>query len=122
MNQVKKIIFIILITHISSYTIFPHNITAQEQACLDVAQPSEDNCINSIKEEDMYEQEACCFVTYKNKETGEKFQQCGYLENTEFGIKQYKHLFHQYKEVKILCESNYIRISYALFILFFYFY
>ena len=90
---------------INSHSIFPGQKSEQEKACINKKNPSLAEC-KSVEAAD--EQEACCYVTYSDKETGETFGHCGYLENTEFGIKVYKHLYAGYKEIKILCGSNYI--------------
>ena len=100
-------IFIIIIANIYSHTLFPGPKSAPEQMCLNQSATlaTLDNC---IKIEPQHAQEACCYVTYKNKEN-EEFSQCGYLENTEHGINIFKHLFAEYKNVKIQCESFYIK-------------
>ena len=109
-------IFIIIIANIYSHTLFPGPKSVPEQMCLNQT-PSFDSC---LKIEPQHTQEACCYVTYKNKEN-EEFSQCGYLENTEHGIRIFKHLFAEYKNVKIQCESFYIKkfilINFSLILL-----
>ena len=95
----------ILIIQINSHTIFPGPKSEQEKACNKKSNPSVETC-RAVEAAD--NQEACCLVTYTNKETGEKYQKCGYLENTEYGIKVFKNIYAEYKEVKIQCKSNYI--------------
>ena len=89
---------------INSHSIFPGEKSEQEKACIKIKNPSVQEC-KSVEPAD--EQEACCYVTYSDKETAETFEHCGYMENTEFGITVYKHLYAGYKEIKILCGSNY---------------
>ena len=95
----------ILIIQINTHTIFPGPKSEQEKACDQKANPTAEGCI-AIKGADS--QESCCFVTYTDKVTGEKYQKCGYLENTEYGIKVFKNIYAEYKELKIQCKSNYI--------------
>ena len=100
------LIFIkISIIKINSHSIFPGNKTEQEKQCIAIANPGLLEC-TAIQGDN--KQESCCYVTYEDKETGEKYQKCGYLENTEFGIAIFKNLYANYKQVKIQCKSNYI--------------
>ena len=106
----KNIFFftiIVIIIKINSHTIFPGPKSTQQQACEKVRSPSLQAC-TAIEAAD--KQESCCFVTYKDKDKSneEEYMRCGYLENTQFGIKVYKHLFGGYREVKVNCKSNYI--------------
>ena len=80
---------------------------------------SKENC-NGIYVGYNEQYDSCCFITYKDKETEEEFSRCGYLENTEYGIKVYKHIWAQYKQIKVLCESYYNGrfISISLLIIF----
>ena len=99
-------LYITFIAIINSHTLFPGPKSTQEKMCLNRTNPSKEVC-TAI--EAANEQDACCFVSYKNEETGEKFSHCGYLENTEYGIKIYKHIYSEYKEIQIDCKTNYIR-------------
>ena len=109
-------LFLIFI-NVNSHTIFPNPKSNQEKICNNRTNPSLEVC-KSIEPAD--KQEACCFITYKDKETEEEFSRCGYLENTEYGIKVYKHIWAQYKQIKVLCESYYNGrfISISLLIIF----
>ena len=109
---------IIIIEELNSHTLFPGHKTHQELECLNVTMPSVDDC-TKIKAEN--NQDACCLITYKNESSGEPISRCGFLENTEYGIKLYKHIFAGYKNIKILCNSkfrrNFILLSFILFLL-----
>ena len=107
------IIIIAIIEEISSHTLFPGVKSFQEQTCLNVTSPSKVDDCTSIKAEN--EQDACCFVTYKNESSGEDIFRCGFLENTEYGIRLYKRMYAGYKNVKIMCESRYGK-NFILFI------
>ena len=101
------LLFIIIsIIKINSHSIFPGPKTEQEKQCINVTNPGQSEC-TAIQGAD--KQESCCYITYADRETGDKFSKCGYLENTEFGIAIYKNLYADYKEVKIICKSNYIK-------------
>jgi len=109
---------ILIIIKINSHTIFPGPKSAQQIACEKVTSPSLERC---TKIEAADKQESCCFVTYKDKdkESGKEYSKCGYLENTQFGIKVYKHIYGGYREVKVNCKSNYItRFLLSFFIIF----
>ena len=99
------IIISLSIIEIKTHSIFSVNKSEQEKRCEKVANAGEAEC-QAVEPADS--QESCCLVTYKDKKTGESFKKCGYMENTEYGIRIYKHLYAQYKEVKILCGENYI--------------
>ena len=102
---------IIFITTINTHVIFPGPKSTQEKRCLNRTRPSREVC---TAVEPAHEQDACCFVSYENEETGESFSHCGYLEKTEYGIKIYKHIYSEFKNIQIDCESNYI-IKFILF-------
>ena len=109
---------IIIIEELNSHTLFPGYKTHKELECLNVTLPSVEAC-TGIKAEN--NQDACCLITYKNESDGEDIRRCGFLENTEYGIKLYKHIFAGYKNIKILCNSkfrrNFILFSFILFLL-----
>ena len=119
--KILNIIFlfslILIFIKVNSHTIFPGPKSPQEISCNSKTNPSLEVC-KSVEAAD--KQEACCLITYKNEETDEEFSKCGYLENTEYGISVYKHIYGAYKQVKILCDSNYFRrlISNSFFIIF----
>ena len=98
---------ILIIIKINSHTIFPGPKSAQQTACESVRSPSLETC-TAVEAAD--KQESCCFVTYKDldKTSDKEYMRCGYLENTQFGIKVYKHIFGGYREVKVNCKSNYL--------------
>ena len=112
------LIIVILITKIDSNTIFPGPKSTQEQLCLNETEPSVEKCRTIAT---AHKQDACCYVTYKNKNRT-VINKCGYLENTEFGIKVYKNIYNGYRSLKILCETNYIKknilVSFLIFFLF----
>ena len=99
------IIIAILITKIESGAIFPGPKSYQEQLCVNETNPSVEKC-RSI--EKAHQQDACCYVTYKDR-NNTIVTKCGYLENTEFGIKVYKNIYNGYGGLKILCEIYYIK-------------
>ena len=120
----KKIIFllsiILIIIKINSHTIFPGPKSSQQEACEKISSPSLQSC-TAIEGAD--KQESCCFVTYKDKdkESDAEYSRCGYLENTQFGIKVYKNIFGGYREVKVDCKSNYVAgllLSFFIILLF----
>jgi hypothetical protein len=53
----------------------------------------------------------CCYISYKNESTGEVIEKCKIVEDTEYGIKLYKHVLASYDEVKIICLGNYYKIN-----------
>ena len=110
MNQMLKLLITnLIISGVLSggSTIFPYIVEDKNRTrCLAVSEPSVARC-RSIDSSDR--QERCCYSTYVDGGTTKKT--CGYLENTEFGIKVYKHLFAGYKKVKIACRSDYIKMS-----------
>ena len=115
-----NILFIIItffVIKIDSSTLFPGPKTIQQEACENEVEPSKEKC-RSL--ETSNSQDACCYVTYKT--SNGTVQRCGYLENTEFGIKIYKHIFAGYKDIKINCENKYIKnyklISFFIIFLF----
>ncbi len=106
----KNIFFftiILIIVKIYCNTIFPYPKSDQQVACESVRSPSLQTCTAVVAAD---KQESCCFVTYKDKDKNSEaeYMRCGYLENTQFGIKVYKNLFGGYREVKVNCKSNYI--------------
>lgn len=109
--NIQLMIFIIFILKIDTNTIFPGPKSSQEQACINQKSPSVEKCRAVEK---AHNQDACCYITYTN-ENGQNVMKCGYLENTEFGIKVYKNIYYAYKDIKIQCNSNYIR-NYILII------
>ena len=113
-HMIKLLIINLIISGVLSggSTIFPYIVEDKNRtACLAVEDPSVKNCRNVDTTD---RQEKCCYITYVDGNTNKKT--CGYLENTEFGIRLYKHLFTGYKKVKILCRSDYIKISLLTFL------
>ena len=53
----------------------------------------------------------CCYITYKNETTGEVIEKCKIVEDTEYGLKLYKHVLASYEDVQILCLGNYYKIN-----------
>ena len=98
---------------IKSNVIFPGPKSDEEKACINVKSPSVEGC---RKIRAAHRQDACCLITWKG---GYK---CGYLENTEFGLKIYKHLMDNYDDVEIKCQSSYLKgfkfIFFSLLLLF----
>ena len=112
------VIFISLIIKIYSNSIFPLPVekrTEQEKNCLNVTSPQTIKDCTKIEPAD--DQEKCCLVSYRD-ENDTEIQQCGYLEDTQYGIKVYKHLFSSYSKVKIQCWSNFVNINFFIPFLF----
>ena len=59
----------------------------------------------------------CCYITFKNKTSGEISERCKIVEDTEYGLKLYKHVLSSYDDVKILCKGNYFKINNFLYLL-----
>ena len=112
-------VIITIIEEISSHTLFPGVKSFQEQTCLNVTSPTNPEACTSIIAEN--QQDSCCYITYKNESLDSEISRCGFLENTEYGIRLYKRIFAGYKNVKILCESslerNFILFIFILFFL-----
>jgi len=53
----------------------------------------------------------CCYITFKNETTGEVIEKCKIVEDTEYGLKKYKHVLASYEDVQILCLGNYYKIN-----------
>ena len=120
--KTKLILNIIIITtiieEINSHTLFPGVKSFQEQACLNVTSPSNAGACTSIIAENP--QDSCCYITYKDESLDQEISRCGFLENTEYGIRLYKRIYAGYKNVKIQCESRFERnFILFIFILFF---
>jgi hypothetical protein len=59
----------------------------------------------------------CCYVTYKNKTSGESGKRCKIIEDSEYGLKLYKHVLSSYEDVEIICKENYKKINNILILI-----
>ena len=94
-------------------TIFPSIRTPQELECINNKSPSLKDCTSIAASDSQY---SCCYVK------GVGLEKCGYLENTEYGIKKFKHIYSDYEDVEIECGANHINKLIVLLYLFFFIY
>ena len=109
-NIISLYILILSFSLINLNIIFPSEPSEKETECREQKNPTLKNCI-AIRPEDT--QFRCCYVT------GKGLSKCGFLENTEYGIKKFKHIYSDYDDVKIECGAEYLINIIVLFFLFF---
>ncbi len=65
----------------------------------------------------------CCYVEYQAL-NGTQYQKCKIIEDTEFGLKVYKHTLSHYRNINIQCSGNWLfpNIFICLVLLLFYLY
>ena len=97
-NLIYFYILILTFSQMNLNIIFPSEPSEKETECKEQENPSLKNC-NSIRPEDT--QFRCCYVS------GKGLSKCGFLENTEYGIKIFKHIYSDYDDVKIECGDEY---------------
>ena len=102
-------LIILSFLYINSNAIFPSEQSQQELDCINNNVPTLENCISTETADPQY---ICCFVE------GVGVQKCGYIENTEFGLKAYKHIYSGVDNFNIKCEGNFINnIFFSLFLI-----
>ena len=101
-------LFLFFFIHINSNAIFPSAPSQQELDCNENLDPSQESCVKMPTSDTQY---TCCFVE------GSGVKQCAYIENTEFGIKAYKHIYSNIDNLKIKCGGNYLRNILSLYLL-----
>ena len=103
-------IFLSIVQIIISNAIFPSVKSEQEINCLKNTIYNLKSCTDIKATESQYR---CCFLKGKN------FEKCGYVENTEFGIKAYGHIYSDIEDLNIECKSNKIKAFFFLYIFLF---
>lgn len=107
-----KYIGVVLLILILSVNCGINDEYEDDPACDTFDQPSESAC-NNITQEIENPMNKCCFVSYKylpdGSETRQSYQRCKLLENTEYGINQYKKALSKMKSIVILCNSEYLK-------------
>ena len=65
----------------------------------------------------------CCYVEYQAS-NGTQYQKCKIIEDTEFGLKVFKHTLSHYKKINIQCSGNWLfpNVLISLVLLLFYLY
>ena len=106
-NIISLFIFLLSFSKINLNAIFPTIPSYQELNCTKKENPSLESCTSMETSDDQY---TCCFVH------GVGLSKCGYVENTQFGIKAYKHIYSEIDDLSIECKANYLR---SIFISFF---
>ena len=113
------ILFIITNLFLFSKSAFTRkDLTEKELECWNYtkADASKENC-NAIDVNYAETFNSCCFVSYNNKTSKENFTLCAVVENTEFGLKLYKHELSRFSKVKIICRSTFEKLNYIYILL-----
>ena len=102
-------ILILSFSKMNMNAIFPTVPSAEELNCTRVANPqSKEDCTSKPTSDTQY---ACCLVK------GVGLNKCVYAEDTEFGIKSYKHIYSEVDDFTIQCGANHLKNIFVLFFL-----
>ena len=108
--HVSLYILILSFSKMNLNIIFPSEPSEKETECRKQENPTLKICTSIHPEDSQFK---CCYVT------GKGLNKCGFLENTEYGIKKFKHIYSDYDDISIECGAEHLINIIVLCFLFF---